>query len=67
MIFKQVSRSDPDTEYTIKCSMFEFYNETFRDLLTPDEGNIKIADDTYKGIHIPDLSEVCVVSEDELL
>lgn len=66
-IFKQVSRSDPETEYTIKCSMFEFYNEIFRDLLTPDEGDIKIADDSYKGIHIPKLSEVCVVCEDELL
>ena len=51
----------------MKCSMIEIYKETIRDLLEPDKENMKIKEDKNRGIYIQNLTEVCVVCEDEMV
>jgi hypothetical protein len=46
--------------------MVEIYKETIRDLLNIDKTDLKIKEAPRKGIYIENLTEVCVVNEDEL-
>ena len=56
LIFKGVTESKSDTEFTLKCSMVEIYKETIRDLLDGDKSNLKIKQDRSRGIYIKDLT-----------
>lgn len=66
-IFEAVAQQDGDLEFTLSCSMLEIYKETLRDLLSPEPNELKIKENPRRGIFIQGLTEVCVVSEEELL
>jgi len=66
-IFEYVSNADPEIEFTLKCSMLEIYKETLRDLLSSEPAELKIKEDPRRGIYVQNLTEVCVIDEEEML
>lgn len=62
-----MSRPDPEVEFTLKCSMLEIYKETLRDLLSSEPAELKIKEDPRRGIYVQNLTEVCVIDEQEML
>jgi kinesin family protein 5 len=66
-IFNTVCQQDSELEFTLTCSMLEIYKETLRDLLNPEQIELKIKECPRRGIYVQGLTEVCVVAEDELL
>lgn len=66
-IFNTVCQQDSEVEFTLTCSMLEIYKETLRDLLNPEQIELKIKECPRRGIYVQGLTEVCVVAEDELL
>ena len=66
-IFDWVDQQETNSEFTIKISMIEIYKEMIHDLLNPQADNLQVKEDKRRGIYVKDLSEYCVVSEDELL
>jgi kinesin family protein 5 len=66
-VFEYVARADPEVEFTLKCSMLEIYKETLRDLLNSEACDLKIKEDPRRDIYVQNLTEACVVDEDEML
>ena len=62
-----VNEYDSYSEFTIKVSMIEIYKENLHDLLNLEEDNLQIKEDSTRGIYIKDLTEYCIVCEQELL
>lgn len=60
-IFRTISQQKEEIEYTITCSMIEIYKETIRDLLNIEKTDLKIKENSRRGIYIDNLTEVCVV------
>lgn len=57
-IFDHIKNSpDSDTEYAIKCSYLEIYNEMIQDLFNPNKQSLKIHESPNKGVWIGDLTE----------
>ena len=66
-IFEHVENCTTNSEFTIKISMIEIYKEMIHDLLNPDADMLQIKQDKRRGIYVSDLTEYCVVCEEELL
>ena len=66
-IFEHVTQADSDVEFILKCSMLEIYKETLRDLLGPDNSDLRIKEDPRKGIYVQGLTEVWITCEEEML
>ena len=47
--------------------MLEIYKEQILDLLNPDADHLQIKENVNRGIYVQDLTECCVISEEELL
>lgn len=58
-IFQNI-KADPQTQFLIRCSYLEIYNEDVRDLLTSDEKKLEVKEDPSKGVFVKDLSQVVV-------
>ena len=52
-----VDTDEMPTEYVIKVSMVEIYNETVRDLLNPKGKNLKIRETGRQGVWVDGVSE----------
>lgn len=66
-LFKEIQAKDTpssETEYLVKCSYYEIYNEQIMDLLNPTSGNLQVREDFKKGIFVDNLTEE-VVSNSE--
>jgi len=59
-VFNYISESGDDTEFTVKVSMFEIYNEKIQDLLDPTRVNLNIKEEKNKGIYVQGLLEINV-------
>ena len=66
-LFDYIDSQNSDSEFTIKISIIEIYKEKIHDLLNPEQNNLMIKEDAFRGIFIPELTEFSVVDEDELL
>eukprot|EP00026_Physarum_polycephalum_P001890 Phypoly_transcript_01893.p1 GENE.Phypoly_transcript_01893~~Phypoly_transcript_01893.p1 ORF type:complete len:964 (+),score=247.70 Phypoly_transcript_01893:126-3017(+) len=67
-IFDHIKNSpDSDTEYAIKCSYLEIYNETIQDLFNPNKQSLKIHESPNKGVWIGDLTEEFVTCEQDVI
>lgn len=66
-LFKLISESDPDIEFTIKCSYMEIYMEKIKDLLDNKKVNLQVKEDKIKGLYVQDATEVYVNSTDEMM
>jgi centromeric protein E len=56
-----------DTEFLVRVSYLEIYQEEIRDLLNPDAGQLKIADHPVTGPYVRDISEEVVLSPERVL
>ena len=50
------------TEFKLKLSYMEIYNEAIRDLLSENEASLEIREDPQKGAHVVGISEMIVTS-----
>eukprot|EP00762_Andalucia_godoyi_P004183 ANDGO_06248.mRNA.1 Kinesin-related protein 5 len=68
LIFRTIDKDTSSTEYSVKCSYLEIYNETIQDLLDPTglKKNLKIHESPQKGIYIQDLTEEYVNNEEDI-
>ena len=66
-LFQLISESDPDIEFTIKCSYMEIYMEKIKDLLDNKKVNLQVKEDKIKGLYVQDATEVYVNSTDEMM
>lgn len=61
-IFDFIKKSEM-TQYLVRASMLELYNEEVNDLLNISGKNLKIKESPDKGFYVPDLSDRVVHSE----
>jgi kinesin family member 5 len=66
-LFNIIGSSSKTIEYTIKISYCEIYLEKIKDLIEPTNNNLKIQEDKIRGVHIPELTETCVINDKEVL
>lgn len=67
LIFSTLQQSSKEIEYTLRCSMLEIYKETLKDLLGNSTAKLKIKQDPRKGIYVEGLTEIYVISEEEMM
>lgn len=65
-VFKQIMKTEEKIEFLLKVSYCEIYMEKIRDLLNPVKSNLKIRENKTQGIYIEDLTDIGVVSEEEV-
>ena len=57
-LFKAVAKKAKETEFSVRISYLEIYNEQVRDLLTSDpQKQLMIIEDPSRGVIVPDLIE----------
>ncbi|CCJ30567.1 unnamed protein product, partial [Pneumocystis jirovecii] len=55
-----------DTEYSVKCSFIELYNEELRDLLSIEDKKVKIFEDTIKkGVVINGMEDIPITNSSD--
>jgi len=62
-VFAHIEDADEDIEFTIKLSMLEIYMEKVRDLLNPENDNLKLRESPF-GIFAENATQ-CYISSDE--
>mmetsp|Transcript_108579 Transcript_108579/g.306101 ORF Transcript_108579/g.306101 Transcript_108579/m.306101 type:complete len:621 (-) Transcript_108579:268-2130(-) len=65
-IFESIYTADEKTEFVLRTSMFEIYNEKINDLLNPERENLRVREDQVRGIFIDNLTELSPGSEEEV-
>jgi hypothetical protein len=65
-IFKRIEEAT-DTEFLVRVSYIELYQEEIRDLFNPDAGNLKIVDNPMSGPYVKGLTEEVVLSPERVL
>jgi kinesin family protein 5 len=65
-LFATIREAERRLEFTLKASFFEIYNERITDLLEPSNQTLRIREDKYKGIYIPELTEAFIASAADL-
>lgn len=66
-IFASIARQGGRTEYTLRLSMMEIYNEVLNDLLDPSRTNLKLREDPKRGILVDGICEEAIVSTEHAL
>ena len=62
-IFAHIMEDKSDTEYTIKVSFLEIYNEKIRDLLNTEKDNLQVRQSPARGIYVDGATEEFVNCE----
>ena len=65
-VFDHIESSDNNIEFTIKVSFFELYLEKIHDLADISNKNLKIRENSMKGVYIEGLTEHFVSTDCEL-
>jgi len=65
-VFKRIEEA-ADTEFLVRVSYVELYQEEIRDLLNPEAGTLKIADHPVLGHYVKGLTEEVVLSPERVL
>ena len=65
-LFGIVADTDETFEFTFKCQYIEIYCEKIKDLLDPENDNLKIREDKIEGVVIAGATEVYVTSCEEV-
>jgi len=66
-VFKFIKEQNSFSEFTLKVSMIEIYQERIRDLLDVTRVNLPIREDSIKGIYVDGCSERYVASSKDVL
>ncbi|KAI9142686.1 P-loop containing nucleoside triphosphate hydrolase protein [Paraphysoderma sedebokerense] len=64
-IFNSISQ-DETHEYLLRISYCEIYNEVIRDLVNPDNFNLKIHEDVTRGVFVGNLTELVITDIDDI-
>jgi centromeric protein E len=65
-IFKFIQQS-PNTDFLLRVSYMEIYNEVITDLLNPSNTNLKIHEDIERGVYVGGATEEIVTSQFQML
>lgn len=60
-------RDNSDQEFLLRVSYLEIYNETLRDLLSPENSELRIHEDKRRGVYVSPLREEIVTSPRQVL
>ncbi|KAJ3185801.1 NADH-ubiquinone oxidoreductase chain 1 [Gaertneriomyces sp. JEL0708] len=66
-IFSYIRSQSADREYLLRVSYMEIYNETIRDLLSPDQTDLRIHEDRKRGVFVSPLKEEIVTSPKQVM
>ena len=65
-IFNRIETAPDSLEFQVKISMVEIYMEKVKDLLDPTRTNLRVKEEKGKGVSIQGVTEIYVVTEDEV-
>jgi len=66
-IFDHIEGDDTGTEFVIKCSYMEIYNEQIHDLRVKGHDNLQIREHPTRGIYVDGLSETPISSPEDIV
>ncbi|KAI8919972.1 P-loop containing nucleoside triphosphate hydrolase protein [Powellomyces hirtus] len=66
-IFGYIREQSGDREYLLRVSYMEIYNETIRDLLSPEQVDLRIHEDRKRGVFVAPLKEEIVTSPKQVM
>ncbi|TPX43856.1 hypothetical protein SeLEV6574_g04829 [Synchytrium endobioticum] len=66
-VFSYIREQPTDREFLLRVSYMEIYNETIRDLLTPDQTDLRIYEDRKAGVYVSPLKEEIVTTPKQVL
>ena len=64
-IFQQIKRSPEGTQYLVRASYLEIYNEEIWDLLNSKNGKLEVKERTDTGVYVKDLSNFVIKDVEE--
>jgi hypothetical protein len=62
LLFREIGRAPEGTEFVIRVSMLEIYNEAVNDLLEPTRKNLTVRETARAGVWVDKLTTECVTS-----
>jgi kinesin family protein 3/17 len=65
-IFSQIKLSPATTQYLVRASYLELYNEEVRDLLNPKAGKLELKERADVGVYVKDLSTFVIKDVQEM-
>ncbi|KAJ3280331.1 hypothetical protein HK104_000746, partial [Borealophlyctis nickersoniae] len=66
-VFNYIREQNEDREYLLRVSYMEIYNESIRDLLAPDQMDLRIHEDRKRGVFVSPLKEEIVTSPKQVM
>ncbi|KAJ3155094.1 hypothetical protein HDU89_007284 [Geranomyces variabilis] len=66
-IFTFIREQSGDREFLLRVSYLEIYNETIRDLLSPEQNDLRIHEDRKRGVFVAPLKEEIVTSPKQVM
>ncbi|KAF9029188.1 hypothetical protein BGZ52_000047 [Haplosporangium bisporale] len=65
-VFKHI-QENPDREFLLRVSYIEIYNESIRDLLSPEAIDLRIHEDRRRGVYVSPLKEEIVTTPGQVM
>ncbi len=62
-VFEGIDRADENIEFTLQVSFMEIYMERIRDLLDPSKDDLRIREDSIKGVYVENLTAKYVTDD----
>ncbi|KAI9357909.1 P-loop containing nucleoside triphosphate hydrolase protein, partial [Zopfochytrium polystomum] len=66
-VFAYIREQTEDREYLLRVSYLEIYNETIRDLLAPEQKDLRIHEDRKRGVYVSPLKEEIVTTPKQVM
>ncbi|KAI8847410.1 kinesin motor domain-containing protein [Chytridium lagenaria] len=66
-VFSFIREQKDDKEYLLRVAYLEIYNETIRDLLAPDQKDLRIHEDRKRGVYVSPLKEEIVTTPKQVM
>ncbi|KAJ3330077.1 hypothetical protein HDU76_006471 [Blyttiomyces sp. JEL0837] len=66
-VFSYIREQTEDREYLLRVSYLEIYNEQIRDLLNPDQKDLRIHEDRKRGVYVSPLKEEIVTTPKQVM
>jgi hypothetical protein len=66
-VFQYIKKSEGMREFLLRVSYLEIYNETIRDLLSPETKDLRIHEDKRRGVYVSPLKEEIVTSPSQVM
>ncbi|KAJ3359135.1 hypothetical protein GGF32_009582 [Allomyces javanicus] len=66
-VFQYIKMSEGQREFLLRVSYLEIYNETIRDLLSPETTDLRIHEDKRRGVYVSPLKEDIVTHPSQVM